>query len=180
MDAEIYASKAAMAMLSDEANRSLFSPEELASFDRVLPWTRMVRPGPVTLEDGRQVDLLEYTLANRNDLALKPTLLFGGTGVLLGWREDTTDEMWEEQVRAALDGPYVIQRRIRPVPELFPNDDGEPEPWLVTWGMFTMGCGFGGIFCRGASVESNMEIINVKAGAYSGTCLHPPAGNKLA
>jgi hypothetical protein len=172
MDAEMFASKGALAMLSDEANRSLFTADELASLDRILPWTRMVRPGPVTLEDGSRVDLLDYALSHRDDLALKPTSLHGGQGVLLGWRPDTTAEAWEEQVRAALDGPYVIQRRIRPVPELFPTDEGDPEPWIITWGVFTVLSGFGGIYCRGTSVESNVEVINLGSGAYSGTCLH--------
>jgi len=44
-------------------------------FDRVLPWTRMMRPGPVTLEDGSTVDLMEYALANPGELMLKPALL---------------------------------------------------------------------------------------------------------
>ncbi|HEV2452276.1 MAG TPA: hypothetical protein VGS62_10160 [Streptosporangiaceae bacterium] len=172
MDDDLFASKGALAMLSDEKNRSAFSAEELASLDRILPWTRMVRPGPVTLEDGRQVDLLDYVLTHRHDLALKPTALHGGIGVLLGWRDDTSPEMWEEQVRAALDGPFVIQRRIRAVPELFPADEGDPEPWLVCWGAFLMASGYGGVFARARTIESNEEILNVGQGAYSGSCLH--------
>ncbi len=174
LDSGIFASKAALAMLSDEENRSLFEPGELASLDRILPWTRMVRRGPVTLEDGRQVDLLDYTLSHRSDLALKPTLLHGGQGVLLGWRADTTAQAWEEQVRAALDGPYVIQRRIRPVPELFPAENGDLTPWIVCWGAFLTAAGYSGIFARGTSVESNVEVINLDTGAYVGSCLHAP------
>jgi hypothetical protein len=172
MDDDLFASKGALAMLSDEKNRPLFTPGELASLDRILPWTRMLRPGPVTLEDGRQVDLLDYALTHRHDLALKPTALHGGLGVLLGWRDDTSPQMWEEQVRAALDGPFVIQRRIRPAPELFPADDGDPTPWIVCWGAFLMASGYGGVFARATTVESNDEIINVSTGAYSGSCLH--------
>jgi hypothetical protein len=172
MDDGLYASKGALAMLSDEANRSLFEPEELASLDRILPWTRMVRQGPVTLENGRRVDLLDYALTHQHDLALKPTLLHGGSGVLLGWREDTTAEAWQEQVRAALDGPYVIQRRIRPVPELFPADGSDPIPWIVTWGAFTMVNGYGGIFARATTVASNVEVINLNTGAHAGSALH--------
>jgi len=175
MDSGIFSSKGALAMLSDEENRSLFSAEELESLDRILPWTRMVRPGPVTLEDGRRVDLLEYALKHRDDLALKPTLFHGGQGVLLGWRADTTPELWEERVRAALDGPYVLQRRIRPVLEYFPSDNGELVPWLVCWGAFTTASGYGGIFARGLSVESNVEVINIGTGAYSGSALHVKA-----
>jgi hypothetical protein len=172
MDSGIFASKGALAMLSDEANRHLFSPGELASLDRLLPWTRMVRRGPVTLEDGRRVDLLEYAVSHQDDLALKPTLLHGGQGVLLGWRADTSAALWEERVRAALDGPYVIQRRIKPVPEFFPAESGDPTPWIVCWGAFTTASGYAGIFARATSVESNVEVINLDTGAYVGSCLH--------
>jgi hypothetical protein len=172
LDSAIFASKGALAMLSDEENRSLFEPEELRSLDRILPWTRMVRPGPVTLEDGRRVDLLDYALRSRHDLALKPTLMHGGGGVLLGWHADTTPQAWEEHVRAALDGPYVLQRRIRPVPELFPGERGELVPWIVCWGAFTTAEGYSGIFARATSVESNVEVINLDTGAYVGSCLH--------
>jgi hypothetical protein len=180
MDSGIFSSKGALAMLSDEANRPLLAPAELASLDRILPWTRMVRPGPVTLEDGRRVDLLQYALTHQQDLALKPTLLHGGQGVLLGWRADTSPQAWEEQVRAALDGPYVLQRRIRPVPELFPGEDGQPVPWIVCWGAFTTCNGYGGIFARASTVESNVEVINLGTGAYAGSCLHARPGAEHA
>lgn len=172
LDTGLYASKGALAMLSDEENRSLFDPDELASLDRILPWTRMMRPGPVTLEGGRQVDLLDYALTHQHDLALKPTLLHGGNGVLLGWRADTSTETWEEQIRMALDGPYVIQRRVRPVPELFPGEDGQPVAWIVNWGVFTVVNGYGGVHARATTVESNVEVIAISNGASSGGCLH--------
>ncbi|MPZ26580.1 MAG: hypothetical protein GEV12_09000 [Micromonosporaceae bacterium] len=172
MDAELFASKAALAMLSDEQHRERFDPEELASIDRILPWTRMVRPGLVTLEDGRRVELLDYALQHQQDLALKPTLLHGGEGVLLGWRPDTDPDTWQERVRSAMDEPYVIQRRIRPVPELFPTDDGDPIPWIVSWGVFTVVNGYGGVYVRAITVDSGVEVINHSGGAYSGGCLH--------
>jgi hypothetical protein len=170
MDTELYASKGALAMLSDEANRSLFDRAELAGLDRILPWTRMVRSGPVTLEDGTRRDLLEYALSDQRDLALKPTLLHGGEGVLLGWQ--ASPDLWEERVRAALDGPYVLQRRIRPRPEMFPTEDGDVVAWIVNWGVFTMVSGYGGVWARATTVESSIEVLNVDRGAYAGCCLH--------
>ena len=172
MDSEMYASKGALAMLSDERNRHLFTPAVQAGLDRILPWTRMVRPGPVTLEDGSRVDLVDYAVANRLDLALKPTLLHGGHGVLLGWHEDTTDEQWREELTAAIDGPYVVQRRIRPVPELFPGPDGTRVPWIVAWGVFTVANGYGGVFARANTVESNVGVINLGSGSSVGCAMH--------
>jgi hypothetical protein len=132
----------------------------------------MVRPGPVTLEDGSRVDLLDYALTHQHDLALKPTLLHGGHGVLLGWRADTSAQDWADQVRAALDGPYVIQRRIKPIPELFPAETGGTVPWIVCWGVFTVASGYGGTWARAMTVESNIEVISMGSGAYTGSCLH--------
>jgi hypothetical protein len=175
LDSEMFASKAALAMLSDEANREVFDEPTLASLDRILPWTRVVRSGPVTLEGGDKVEFLDYVLRNRADLVLKPTSRHGGEGVLLGWREDTTDDLWEERVRAAVDGPWVVQRRIRPVPELFAvpgRDDNDPVPWIVNWGVFTVVNGYGGVFARAMTVESDAEVIRLFGGASVGCALH--------
>ncbi|MBD0676527.1 hypothetical protein [Streptomyces sp. CBMA156] len=175
LDAELYASKATLAMLSDENNRHLFSAGELAAFDRILPWTRTVRPGTVTLESGRTVDLLDYARANRHDLVLKPTVLHGGSGVVLG--EDVTEASWAAHLdAAALDRPSILQRRIRPVTELFPDEDGTLQPWLTVWGVFTMARGFAGIMARGTRLEANVGVVNVATGAHGGTGLYelPP------
>jgi hypothetical protein len=171
LDSELLGSKGALAILSDERNRHLFSAAELASFDRIVPWTRMVRPGPVALEDGREVDLLGYAITHQEDLVLKPTMLASGKGVLLGWHRDTTPQLWRDRLTTALDGPYVIQRRIRPVPELFPDDYGELVPWIVAWGVFTVVNGYGGILTRGHPVGSDIAVISVLTGASAGCCL---------
>src|SRR5256885_17032054 len=81
MGAELYGSKGALALLSDEANRHLFSDAELASLDRVLPWTRMVRPGPVTVGGGGQADMGEYAIGEREHLVLKTTAQHSSAGV---------------------------------------------------------------------------------------------------
>lgn len=175
MDSEVYASKGALAMLSDEGNRHLWDADQLASLDRILPWTRMVRPGPVTLADGRRVDLTEYALAHRSDLAIKPTLLHGGHGVLLGWHPETTADMWREQLTAAMNGPYILQQRIRPTVELFPGPDGTPTPWITAWGVFTVHNGYGGVFARANSVESGVAVINLGSGSSVGCALHVAA-----
>lgn len=172
LDAAVFSSKGALAMLSDEKHRGLFTAAELDSLDRILPWTRMVRPGPVALEDGRRVDLLTYALAHQDDLALKPTLLHGGHGVLLGWQETTSPRLWHERLTEAMGGPYVIQRRIRPVPELFADDDGEPVPWIPVWGVFTVVNGYGGAFIRATRADSDIAVINMGSGAFAGCCLH--------
>jgi hypothetical protein len=167
MDAELYGSKGALALVSDEANRHLYSEQELVSLDRILPWTRMVRPGPVTV-DGERRDLIEYAQADQNRLVLKPTTLHGGQGVVLGWQTDAAS--WQQQLAAAMDSPYILQRRIDPTPELFPTDDGV-EPWVLLWGAFLVANGFGGLWIRG-SRELDGAVVNLATGAVSTCCFH--------
>src|SRR5690606_33338658 len=124
MDAELFGSKASLAMLSDEAYRDRFEPELREVLDRLLPWTRLVRDEPVTV-DGTTINLRKYAIAHREELILKPTGGHGGAGIVPGWRTDP--DSWQEQLEAAMDRPYVLQRRIRAVPGLFPTLDREEE-----------------------------------------------------
>jgi hypothetical protein len=168
MDAELYGSKGALALLSDEANRHLFSDAELASLDRVLPWTRMVRPGPVTVGGAGHADMAEYALAEREHLVLKPTALASGAGVIQGWL--TSPEDWRSEVGAAMDGPFVLQRRIRPLAEPFPAQNG-PQPWVLWWGAFVGGPGYGGAIVRG-STDPDAGIRSMPHGATGTCCFH--------
>jgi hypothetical protein len=168
MDAELYGSKGALALLSDEANRHLFSGAELASLDRILPWTRMVRPGPVTVAGGGQADMAEYAIAERERLVLKPTALHSGAGVIQGWL--TGPGEWRHQVGAAMDGPFVLQRRIRPLAEPFPAENG-PRPWALWWGVFLGTAGYGGAIVRG-STDPDAGIRSMPHGSTGTCCFH--------
>lgn len=175
LDSELYASKAALALLSGEASRDLFSPAEQAAFGRILPWTRTARPGPATLEDGRRVDdLLDYAVSHQDDLVLKPAGGCAGEGVLLGWDPATTPDLWHKQLarvaRTPAD-PWILQRRIRSVPELFPGDAGGLVPWNLTWAVFRSAGGYGGVFIRALAADAGTELINRMSGTSVGCCL---------
>jgi len=158
IESDLYGSKALLAMLSDHASRHLFTPAQQAAIDRVLPWTRLVRPGPVTLDDGSVADLLDYALAHPHDLVLKPALLHGGIGVLPGWHPDTTEGVWRDALAGAMGAPYVLQRRIRVVPELAPGESGEPVPWETTWGIFPRAESLGGVYVRAFRSDAKMAV----------------------
>lgn len=167
MDSELYGSKGALAMLSDEENRGLFGAEELESLDRILPWTRMVRPGDVTVA-GERVELREYALAQREELILKPTLLHGGSGVRPGWLTEPGD--WESSVDAAMGEPFVLQQRIRPEPEPFRTEDGV-LPHVLNWGVFLCARGYGGAIARGTT-DLDGGLVNVASGSTATCCFH--------
>ena len=181
LDADLFDSKAALAMISDHANRYLFSAAERAAIDRIVPWTRIVRPGPVSLEDGSTTDLLDYAVSHPGDLVLKPSLLHGSIGVLPGWHRDTTAQIWRDRLTEAMNGPYVIQRRIRPEPELCPDENGVPVPWIVNWGVFTLPTGYGGVLARAIPANSGEEVTRVGGHLLFGCCLvAPPAEREPA
>ncbi|HST46756.1 hypothetical protein [Jatrophihabitans sp.] len=170
MEVYLYGSKGSLAILSDEANRHLLSEAQRQSIDRLLPWTRMLRPGPVTV-DGERVDLERYVLTHQDELILKPTLLYAGKGIVPGWL--TAPDDWREQIAAAMGGPFLVQHRIRPVVEWFPSEDGL-APWTLVWAAFTMARGAGGMYIRGARGTVS-GVVNIAMGA-TGTCCFVAGG----
>jgi len=165
METYLYGSTGALAILADESYRHRLTGAERISVDRLLPWTRMVRPGPVTVA-GRRIDLLAYAIARRSDLVLKPTLMSDGRGVLAGWL--TEPDEWLQQVEAAMDGPYVLQQRVNPNVELFPGEHGL-EPWTLIWAQFTMARGAAGTWIR-AVPGDQPNLVTMAQGATATCC----------
>ena len=108
--------KASLAVVSDEAHAHLLPAAEREAVLRHVPWTRLVAERHTTV-DGERVDLLPYIAANRERLVLKPNDEYGGKGIVLGWTVSDTE--WQAAVRAALDAPTIVQRRV-----VIPD-----EPW---------------------------------------------------
>jgi hypothetical protein len=77
---------------------------------------------------------------------------------------------WRRQVSAAMDGPFVLQRRIRPVPEEFPSEQGM-QPWVLTWGAFLAASGYAGQFVRGTT-DPDGGVVNMATGATATSCFH--------
>lgn len=109
--------KASLAVLSDEANVRLFTPEQQEIIDEHLPWTRVVEERKTT-HGGQTIDLLPFVAANKDRLVLKPNDDYGGKGIVLGWLADGAK--WKEAIRTALETPYVVQERVTLPTEPFP------------------------------------------------------------
>jgi hypothetical protein len=172
VDSDMYGSKGMLALLSDERNRDAFTAAEVALIDRFLPWTRELRTGPVHV-GGSRADLLDLVCARREDFILKPTLMHGGIGVVPGWHADQAE--WERHVRAAAGGPYVVQRRVRPVAERFPEPataSGAAQHLFLNWGVYLVGGGYGGAIMR-ASADPDVGVVSMANGALVGCCFHP-------
>jgi hypothetical protein len=101
--------KASFAVLSDPLYADLFTPTELETLKRHIPWTRRVARGLTTFENSER-DLIDIIRRERERLVLKPNDEYGGHGVYLGW--ETTPEDWEAAIALALERPYVVQQRV--------------------------------------------------------------------
>jgi len=77
---------------------------------RRTPWTRRFKEGPTSGPDGGEIrDLVRWTLANWQDLVLKPSRGYSGKGVRVGG----VNPDGEEAVRLALGtGGYIVQKKV--------------------------------------------------------------------
>jgi hypothetical protein len=110
--------KASLAVLSDEVNRHLFTPDEGQAIDRHIPWTRIVVERR-TRYDGREIDLLPFLADRQSEFVLKPNDEYGGKGIVLGWEVSAAD--WSAGLRAALAEPTIVQRRVKLPAEPYPS-----------------------------------------------------------
>jgi hypothetical protein len=110
--------KALFAVLTDNKRAGLFSTAELNSIQSHVPWTRIVRD-EMTEYKGKEVKLLEFVLANKERLVLKPNDDYGGHGITIGWNADR--QQWTQALDDALsDGDYLVQERVPTARETFP------------------------------------------------------------
>ena len=138
--------KASLAVLSDERNAAMFSPEQHAAVAAHIPWTRVVEDRRTTI-DGNDIDLIPYVLTNRDRLVLKPNDDYGGKGIVLGWTVEQPE--WDAAVKLALSEPYVVQRRVGLPQEPFPSFENgtlhvidrllDTNPY-VAFGSYMHGC----------------------------------------
>jgi hypothetical protein len=117
--------KAFFAVLTDEQNAKLFSNDERELIRQHIPWTRVVTDVN-TSHYGEPIELLAFIRQQRENLVLKPSDEYGGTGVTLGW--ETTESDWDASLEKALSavttggdaGCWIVQERIPIRREVFP------------------------------------------------------------
>ena len=112
--------KAFFAVLTDEQNGALFSHGEREIIRKHIPWTRVVADVN-TAHYGQPIELLAFMRRERNNLVLKPSDEYGGSGVTLGW--ETNEAAWDDAIERALtakNGVWIVQERIPIRREVFP------------------------------------------------------------
>ena len=117
--------KAFFAVITDERNAALFSSDEREMIRRHIPWTRVVADVRTQYE-GESIELLAFIRKTRENLVLKPSDEYGGSGVTLGWETDEKDwdAVTEKAVAASVaaeeSGCWIVQERIPIRREIFP------------------------------------------------------------
>jgi len=107
-------------VFTDPDHAHYFTPAQRRFFRAHVPWTRLVRDAVVTDPTDRRIDLVPYIRRHQHQLILKPNILYGGEGVVIG--RVVTSRVWERTLSTALRGPlqYVAQRLARIHTERFP------------------------------------------------------------
>lgn len=156
--------KTSLAVLSDERNRALFSSGEQRAIEAYIPWTRRVEERRSVFH-GRAIDLIPFIFEHKEELVLKPSDDYGGSGIALGWEVDSAS--WEKSIQRALAEPYVVQERVVLPFEPFPSMvDGRLElrermldtAPFVAYGEYADGC---------LTRLSSVALLNVTAGGGS-------------
>ncbi len=156
--------KASLAVLSDEANASMFNADERHGIDDCVPWTRVVEERRTTY-GGLDVDLVPYVLAHRERFVIKPNDEYGGKGIVLGWTVD--DAAWADAIRVALQSPHIVQEKVVVPSEPYPSwIDGRVEIYermYDTAPFLSHGLYMEGMLTR----LSTVDLLNVTAGGGS-------------
>src|SRR2546430_3044878 len=112
--------KTFFAVLTDEESGALFSHGERELIRNHIPWTRVVADDG-TAHYGQHIDLLAFIRRERENLVLKPSDEYGGSGVTLGW--ETSEAAWDAAIQLAVsakNGGWVAPERIPIRREIFP------------------------------------------------------------
>ena len=156
--------KAFFAVLTDERNDGLFSFAERELIRKHVPWTRVVADVR-TAHYGKPVELLAFLRSERENLVLKPSDEYGGSGVTLGW--ECTESSWDAAIEKAIapqQGCWIVQERIPIRREVFPwiQADGKVDfrDMLVDFAPYL----FRGKLCGFLTRLSATGLANVTSG----------------
>lgn len=116
--AEVLASKAALAVVSDETVLNGLAPSLRTRLAEHVPWTRLIERRRTRFENG-EIDLLPWVERNKDRLIVKPVRGHAGIGITVG--REVSAEAWADVIAAALRGgagdhPYIVQEVFDPDP----------------------------------------------------------------
>lgn len=114
-------------ILTDERILVKLTEEERAAVKAAIPWTRLVKDGVTTDQDGKSIDLLPWILENQQNLVMKPNDEYGGKGISIGWV--SSPEEWRAALAEAQKSPFVVQWKVHAPQVPFPVWGPEGMVW---------------------------------------------------
>jgi glutathionylspermidine synthase len=166
--ARIANNKKLLALLQDPRFSSLVARDEAQAVSSAVPWTRVVRSGPVRHE-GRTVELGELCAAHRERLVIKPAVGYAGQDVHIG--DETSQGDWEAVLRRVLDAEtHVVQEFVAPPEVVVPVlQDGTvaTRRARVNVSVFMIGGRCAGMMARLA----DRHMVNLAAGGAFLSCV---------
>jgi hypothetical protein len=171
LQSSLYHNKAALYLMSDSRLRKVFTTDEAALIDRVLPWSRLLA-NTETEVNGQTVELIDYCRAHRADLIIKQQRSFHSKGIVPGW--DTDDADWAAALEEGIKEGSLVQRRvIRRAEQVVRPDTGAVDEYAATWGIFVTPHGYAGTSMRAMPIDD--EIARYKPTLRSAAIFHFPA-----
>jgi hypothetical protein len=163
----VFGNKGTLAMLSEFAeDASVFSAQERAVIERVLPWSRML--GRRGAESDKR--FITECMQRREQLVFKPTGLSGGEGVLIGREVDP--RTWREALAASTQTGSLVQEIVAPnVETVFEPQTGARSEWYALWAAFMTPTGLSGGGVRAVPPGGSTVITMINNTQVRNTCL---------
>lgn len=142
----LLANKLIFALLSQQEDSQLFTPEEREVIKKYVPWTRKTESGENTYQ-GDKIQLEDFVRQNRRKLILKPSKGSGAKGMCNGTM--CSEEQWAENVSKAFsERNWVVQEYIPSASFIYQIGEEGLEPYYPIWGPFIFGKKYGGTWVR--------------------------------
>ncbi len=146
---DVVFNKRVFGLLHNPRFAHLFTEAERALVQRHVPWTSPFEDVECHYR-GKKVGMPELARNDKDRFVLKPSNLYEGRGVFLGFQKAQAE--WDEMIEEALESDYVLQEFITEPSMPFGEwEDGlEMNARFIHLGEFVFGGRFCGYYCRAA------------------------------
>ncbi|MDN8541821.1 circularly permuted type 2 ATP-grasp protein [Erwinia sp. BC051422] len=153
-------SKRSLALMKDARFRHLFTAEENALIEKLLPWACAISEAEVSYR-GSRLSAVAHALANKDAFVLKMPYDIRGEGVILG--KDSTDEVWRQAVENARKNRSILQEyiAIQQCPVYSPNTQNLAN-YNMSLDFFMYNGKFAGF---GSKISKNLKVNIFQGGS---------------
>jgi hypothetical protein len=165
---KLLSNKLNLALLSENEDTEVFTPEERENIKKYIPWTRRLVPGKVTFGT-RVFNMEEFLNLHREKLVIKPDRELGGKYIQVG--KFTGADQWKKVIENAFrdkDRNWLVQEYLEPSTHLYQYGENGYAEHQTIWGLFVFGTTYAGGFLRlipKSESENFKGIINTHQGA---------------